>query len=181
MKLNSLQELYVDQLRDLYSAEQQIIKALPEMIDAVTSPDLKQALTEHLDVTKSQAVRLENIFASLGEKAKTEKCKGMQGVIEEGTDLIDKIDNSELRDAAIIASAQRVEHYEVAGYGTARTYATLLRDSQASKLLEQTLNEEKQADQSLTRLAEEINVNAPAGKTASAEGRGRSQRKVSAA
>src|SRR5215475_4255978 len=124
MKPNSLQELYVEQLRDLYDAEQQIIKALPEMIDGATSEELKQALTEHLNVTKAQAKRLEQIFTEMGEKPKGEKCQGMKGVLEEGSDLVDGIDNAEVRDAAIIASAQRVEHYEMAGYGTARTYAT---------------------------------------------------------
>lgn len=164
MKLNSLQELYFEQLRDLYDAEEQIIKALPEMIEAATSTDLKRALTEHLDVTKVQATRLENIFTKLGEKAKREKCKGMKGVIDEGSDLIDKIDDNDLRDAAIIASAQRVEHYEMAGYGTARTYANLLGDNEAGKLLQQTLDEEKEADQTLTELSEDINVSAPAGR-----------------
>lgn len=165
MKLNSLQELYVEQLRDLYDAEQQIIKALPEMIDAATSSNLKQALTEHLEVTKTQAMRLENIFTNVGEKAKREKCKGMQGVLDEGSDLIDKIDDPGVRDAAIVASAQRVEHYEMAGYGAARTYAGLLEDSQAHTLLQQTLDEEKEADQKLTGLSEGINASATAGKS----------------
>jgi ferritin-like metal-binding protein YciE len=169
MDPNSLQELYVEQLRDLYDAEQQIIKALPEMIEAATSEDLKEALTEHLDVTKLQATRLENIFMNLGEKPKGEKCKGMKGVLEEGSDLVDKIEDTEVRDAAIIASAQRVEHYEMAGYGTARTFATLLQDSEASKLLQQTLDEEKEADEKLTELAEEINVNATEGKTTASQ------------
>ena len=154
----SLHELYVEQLRDLYDAEQQIIKALPEMIDAAQSEDLKEALNEHLDVTKEQASRLEKIFNGLGEKPKGERCKGMQGVLAEGSDLVGKIENEEVRDAAIIASAQRVEHYEMAGYGTARTYATMLGEEEAGKLLEQTLNEEKEADEKLTDLAGEINV-----------------------
>jgi ferritin-like metal-binding protein YciE len=169
MKPSSLQELYVEQLRDLYDAEQQIIKALPEMIEAATAEDLKEALTEHLDVTKEQTTRLEGIFKNLGEKAKGEKCKGMQGVIDEGSDLIDGIDNPDVRDAAIIASAQRVEHYEMAGYGTARTFATLLEDDESSKLLQQTLDEEKEADQKLTELADDINVNASEGKSVAGE------------
>jgi ferritin-like metal-binding protein YciE len=135
------------------------------MIEAATSGGLKEALTEHLDVTKVQANRLENIFMNLGEKPKGEKCKGIQGVIDEGSDLIDGIDNSEVRYAAIIASAQRVEHYEMAGYGTARTFATLLEDNEASKLLQQTLDEEKEADQKLTGLSEEINAKATEGKS----------------
>jgi ferritin-like metal-binding protein YciE len=180
MKLNSLQELYLEQLKDLYDAEQQIIKALPEMIKVATSSDLKEALTEHLNITKTQATRLENIFTDLGEKGKGEKCKGMQGVIAEGSDLIDKVSDPEVRDAAIIASAQRVEHYEMAGYGTARTFATLLEEEEASKLLQQTLDEEKEADQKLTELAEEINVNATEGKSVAGEGQGKSRKKSAA-
>jgi len=177
MKPNSLQELYVEQLRDLYDAEHQIIKALPKMVDEATSNDLKDALTEHLEITKTQATRLERIFESSGEKAKGEKCKGMQGVIQEGSDLIGDIEDDDVRDAAIIASAQRVEHYEMAGYGTARTYATLLGDENASQLLQQTLDEEKEADQKLTALAEEINVTATAGRTGVAAEKRTSTRK----
>ncbi|HET9409123.1 MAG TPA: ferritin-like domain-containing protein [Candidatus Sulfotelmatobacter sp.] len=176
MKPNSLQQLYIEQIRDLYDAEQQIIKALPEMIEAATSSQLKQALTEHLEVTKVQATRLDNIFTRLGEKAKGEKCDGMKGVLDEGSDLVDDIDDPDVRDAAIIASAQRVEHYEMAGYGTARTFATLLGQNEASRELQQTLDEEKEADQKLNGLAEKINVNATAGKSATGEGRDRSQK-----
>ena len=163
MKPNSLQELYIEQLQDLYDAEHQIIKALPKMIAESTSTDLKDALTEHLEVTKTQASRLEQIFESSGEKAKAEKCKGMQGVIQEGSDLIREIEDENVRDAAIIASAQRVEHYEMAGYGTARNYASLLEDDNAAQLLQETLDEEKEADAKLTALAEDINVSAPIG------------------
>jgi len=163
MKPNSLQELYVEQLRDLYDGEQQIIKALPEMIEAATSQDLKGALSEHLQVTQTQAARLEQIFDTFGEKAKGERCKGIEGVIEEGSDLIDDIKDVDVRDAAIIASAQRVEHYEMAGYGTARTYARLLGEEEASQLLQQTLDEEKEADQRLTELADDVNVAAESG------------------
>ena len=163
MKPNSLQELYIEQLQDLYDAEHQIIKALPKMIAETTSTDLKDALTEHLEVTKTQASRLERIFESSGEKAKAEKCKGMQGVIQEGSDLIREIEDENVRDAAIIASAQRVEHYEMAGYGTARNYASLLEDDNAAQLLQETLDEEKEADAKLTALAEDINVSAPIG------------------
>jgi len=163
MKPNSLHELYNEQLRDLYDAEQQIMKALPEMIDAASSSNLKSALTDHLKVTKSQTKRLEQIFTNLNEKPKGEKCKGMKGIIDEGGDLVDGIKDADVRDAAIIAAAQRVEHYEMAGYGTARTYATLLEEDQAADLLEQTLKEEKEADQRLTSLADEINGNAAVG------------------
>lgn len=160
MKPNSLRELYVEQLQDLYDAEHQIIKALPKMIDAAQAEELKDALNEHLDVTKQQANRLEQIFKNLGEKAKGEKCKGMQGVLQEGSDLIGEIEDANVRDAAIIASAQRVEHYEMAGYGTARTYADLLEEQEARELLQQTLNEEEEADQVLTNLAADINTDA---------------------
>jgi ferritin-like metal-binding protein YciE len=168
MKPKSLQDLYVEQLRDLYDAEQQIIKALPRMIQAAAATDLKEGLSEHLEVTKTQASRLEKIFAALGEKPKGEKCKGMQGVLEEGGSLVEKIQDSAVRDAAIIAAAQRVEHYEMAGYGTARTFATLLQDDQASRLLQQTLDEEKEADQKLSELAGVINASAT-GKTVQGE------------
>ena len=178
MTPNSLHELYLEQLRDLYDAELQIIKALPEMIEAASSDSLKQALTEHLEVTKGQATRLEQIFAALGEKAKGQKCKGMQGVIDEGSDMIDDIKDADVRDAAIIASAQRVEHYEMAGYGTARTYAKLLGEDEASPYLQQTLDEEKQADKTLTDLAGEINVNATAGKGVEGEEPGTGGRRV---
>lgn len=169
MTPNSLQELYMEQLKDLYDAEQQIIKALPEMIDAAASEDLKQALAEHLGATNSQATRLEQIFAALGVSAKGETCKGIEGVIEEGSDLIGRIDDADVRDAAIIASAQRVEHYEMAGYGTARSYAALLGEHEASQLLQQTLDEENEADQRLTILASAINVKATAGETVKGE------------
>jgi ferritin-like metal-binding protein YciE len=168
MTVNSLQELYLEQIRDLYDAEQQIIKGLPEMIEAASSANLKHALTEHLQVTKTHATRLEQIFSALGEKPKREKCKGIQGVIEEGSDLIGEVKDSNLRDVAIIASAQRVEHYEMAGYGTARTFAKLLGQEQASQLLQKTLDEEKEADQKLTSLADHINSNAAGSKAVGA-------------
>lgn len=157
MSANSLQELYVEQLQDLFDAEQQIIKALPKMIEATQSKELRDALTEHLEVTKKQAGRVEEICKDLGEEAKGEKCKGMEGVLKEGSDLVKDISNKKVRDAAIIASAQRVEHYEMAGYGTARTYATLLGFDEAASALEQTLEEEKEADETLSGLAEELN------------------------
>jgi ferritin-like metal-binding protein YciE len=160
MAPKSLRQLYTEQLLDLYDAEHQIIKALPKLIEAAQSEDLKEALNEHLDVTKDQANRIEQIFRKTGEKLKSQKCKGMQGVIKEGDELVSEIDNPDVRDAAIIASAQRVEHYEIAGYGTARTYAELLGDNEARELLQQTLNEEAEADETLTNLAGEINVEA---------------------
>jgi ferritin-like metal-binding protein YciE len=156
---NSLQELYVEQLQDLYSAEQQIIKSLPKKIDAAQSDELRNALKEHLEVTKTQAARIETICEELGEDPENEKCKGMEGVLKEGSDLL-KEARDPVRDAAIIAAAQRVEHYEMAGYGTARTYANLLGYEDAAGLLEQTLEEEKEADQTLSGLAGHLNVEA---------------------
>jgi ferritin-like metal-binding protein YciE len=156
-------------LKDLYDAEHQIIKALPKMIDAASSQELKNALTEHLEITREQATRIEKIFTDMGEKAKAEKCKGMQGVIQEGDDLVGDIDDEDVRDAAIIASAQRVEHYEMAGYGTARTYAELLGEDEAVELLQQTLDEEKEADQKLTDLSSQINVEAQEGRSVRSE------------
>jgi ferritin-like metal-binding protein YciE len=163
VEINSLRELYIDQLRDLYDAENQLIKALPKMAKAATSDELRQGIEEHLEQTKGQAERLEQIFEQLGEKPKGEKCKGMEGVIKEGSETLQKDMDDDTMDAAIIAAAQRVEHYEIAGYGTARTYANLLGEEEAAELLQQTLEEEKETDQKLTQLAEEINVEAAEG------------------
>lgn len=166
MKANSLRELYVGELRDLYDAEHQIIKALPKMISKTSSEELKDALNEHLEITRQQAERLEQIFENMGERAKAEKCKGMEGVIKEGSELLKEEADEDVRDAAIVASAQKVEHYEMAGYGTARTWASLLGEQEAVDLLQQTLDEEKEADQKLTDIAETINIEAGEGEVA---------------
>ena len=163
MEINSLRELYIDQLRDLYDAENQLIKALPKMAQGATSDELREGIEEHLGQTKNQAQRLEQIFEQLGEKPKGEKCKGMEGIIKEGSETLEKDMDDDTMDAAIIAAAQRVEHYEIAGYGTARTYANLLGENEAAELLQETLEEEKETDQKLTQLAEEINVQATEG------------------
>jgi len=163
VKVNSLQELYVDELKDLYDAENQLIKALPKMIDAASSEELQNALTEHLEVTREQAKRIEQIFQNMGEKLKAEKCKGMEGVIKEGAEILSEDMDENVKDAAIISAAQRVEHYEMAGYGTVRTWANLLGESEAEELLQETLDEEKEADEKLNQLAEQINVQAEAG------------------
>lgn len=160
MASNSLQELYIEQLQDLYDAEQQIIKALPKMIDATDSEELRSALTEHLEVTKTQAERIEKICEELDEDPEGDKCKGMAGVIQEGNDHVKDAEDENVRDAIIISAAQRVEHYEIAGYGTARTYASLLGYEDAANLLQKTLDEEKEADSTLTGIAEKINVEA---------------------
>ena len=163
MEINSLRELYVEQLRDLYDAENQLIKALPKMAKSSSSDELRQSIEEHLEQTRGQAERLEQIFEQLGEKPKGKKCKAMQGLIDEGKETLEEDMEEDTKDAAIIAAAQRVEHYEISGYGTARTYANLLGESEAAELLEETLNEEKETDQKLTQLAEEINVEAAEG------------------
>jgi ferritin-like metal-binding protein YciE len=160
MKINSLQDLYVEQLRDLYDAENQLIKALPKMAEAANSEDLREGFEEHLEQTRGHVQRLETIFAKLGEKPKGEKCKGMEGLVKEGSEVLDEDMDELVKDAAIIAAAQRVEHYEIAGYGAVRTFANLLGDREAALLLQQTLDEEKETDQQLSQLAEDINIEA---------------------
>ena len=130
MEINSLRELYIDQLRDLYDAENQLIKALPKMAKGATSDQLREGIEEHLEQTRGQAERLEQIFERLGEKPKGKKCKGMQGLVEEGNETLKEDMEEDTKDAAIIAAAQRVEHYEISGYGTARTYANLLGENE---------------------------------------------------
>jgi ferritin-like metal-binding protein YciE len=155
-KLHSLEDLFIDQLRDLYNAENQIIKALSKMAKTATSEELKNAFEEHLEQTKEHAERLEQIFDQLDMNPKGKKCKGMEGLIDEGKESMSEAEESAVCDAALIAAAQRVEHYEMAGYGCARTYAQTLGNEQAARLLQQTLAEEKETDEKLTRLAEEI-------------------------
>jgi ferritin-like metal-binding protein YciE len=159
MKESALKELYIDELRDLYSAENQLTKALPKMAKAAGSPELRAGFEEHLEQTKGHVGRLEQIFKGLGEKPTGKKCKGMEGLVEEGKEMIEEQEGDTL-DAGLISAAQRVEHYEIAGYGCVRTYATLLGEAEAANLLEQTLKEEKDTDQKLTKLAEKINVEA---------------------
>lgn len=163
MKLNTLEDLFVEELKDLYSAEKQIVKALPKMSRAASSSKLQGAFEEHLEQTKGQVERLEKIFGMLDLDAKSKKCKGMEGLLEEGEDLISESKNihPDVLDAGLIAAAQRVEHYEIAGYGTVRTYANLLGHNEAAELLQQTLDEEKETDQKLTELAESgVNIQA---------------------
>ena len=160
MKLESLRELLVEQCQDLYDGEKQIIKALPDMIEEAQSPELKTALKSHLEETKTHVMRLEQVFGALDEDVEGKKCKGMEGLIKEGKDMLDEDAEPEVMDAGIIAAAQRVEHYEIAGYGCARTYAQLLGVNDAARLLQQTLDEEAAADRKLTGIAEKINVEA---------------------
>jgi ferritin-like metal-binding protein YciE len=160
MEMESLRDLFVEQLKDLYSAENQIIKALPKMIKAASSEELKSAFQEHLEQTKGQVERLDQIFEELDESPRGKKCKGMEGLIAEGKELMEEDAEEDVLDAGLIASAQHVEHYEIAGYGCVRTYAQLLGMDKAAKLLQQTLDEEKETDELLSGLAENINVQA---------------------
>ena len=160
MKENSLKELYVEELKDLYSAETQLVKALPKMAKAATNSDLKAGFAEHLKQTEGHVGRLEKIMKSLDESPKGKKCKGMEGLIKEGAELIEEDPGDEELDAGLISAAQRVEHYEMAGYGCVATYAKLLGDDQAETLLRETLDEEKETDRRLTQLAQHINVEA---------------------
>lgn len=156
MKLASLQDLFVDELRDLYSAETQLIKALPKMAKAASSDELRSAFQEHLEQTKGHVNRLEKIFDGLDARPKGKRCRAMEGLIEEGSERLDGGADGAVKDAALIAAAQRVEHYEIAGYGCVRTYAEQLGQSDAANLLQQTLDEEGAADKKLTQLAENI-------------------------
>ncbi|HTC93078.1 MAG TPA: ferritin-like domain-containing protein [Terriglobales bacterium] len=162
MKLENLNELLVEQLQDLYSAEDQITEALPKMAEAASSPELRRAFEEHLRQTEGHIERLEKCFESLNQEAEAKKCKGMQGLLKEGEEMMDEATEPEVLDAGLIAAAQRVEHYEIAAYGCARTYAQLLGLSDVANYLQQTLDEEKATDQKLTNLAESINVEAKA-------------------
>jgi ferritin-like metal-binding protein YciE len=161
MELETLKDLYISELKDLYSAETQIIKALPKMVKAAANKELKAGFTRHLAETKEQAVRLQTLLAQHDETTRGPKCKGMEGVLKEGAEMIEEDGNAEVRDAGLISAAQRVEHYEMAGYGCARTYAELLGDKAGAKILQQTLDEESATDKKLTKLAKTtINVSA---------------------
>jgi len=162
MKMDNLQQLFVKELRDLYDAENQITDALPKLIDAAHNGELKSALQQHLQVTKQQISRLDQIFQRLNQKATGESCKGMKGVIKEGDEIVSAGGDPATVDAGIISAAQRVEHYEMAGYGTVRTYAQLLGQQEMARLLQQTLDEEAEADEKLTQIARSVNVEARA-------------------
>jgi len=156
MRMESLQDLYVDQLRDLHNAENQLVKALPKLAKASTDPELQSAFSEHLEETKGHVERLERIFEKLGAKPTGKTCKAMKGLIAEGSEMMDEEAEPPIMDAGLIAAAQRVEHYEMAGYGCVRTFAKMLGDEQAAQLLQETLNEEGQADKTLTKLAQSV-------------------------
>ena len=154
MALESLKELALHELKDLYDAEHQILEALPQMAEAASSPQLKKAFNEHLQQTQGQVARLEQVFQQLGEQATRKHCMGVSGLIKEGQELIKKQADPDVKDAGLIAAAQKVEHYEMAGYGTGRTWARLLGMEEAANLLQQTLDEEGETDKKLTALAE---------------------------
>ena len=161
MEMQSLKELYLEELKDLYSAEKQLVKALPKMAKNATNPELKQAFTDHLQETEGHVERLDQIFEMLGESSPRKKCKGMEGLIEEAKELLEEDASEEVLDAGLISKAQHVEHYEIAGYGTVRTYAQHLGLEDQAALLQQTLDEEGNANELLTQIAES-SVNAEA-------------------
>jgi ferritin-like metal-binding protein YciE len=156
LKLNSLRDLFIEELRDLYSAENQLIKALPKMAAAATDSQLKQAFADHLEQTENHAARLEQIFETLDEKPTGETCQAMEGLIKEGSQMINADGDSVVIDSGLIGAAQRVEHYEMAGYGTARSLAQRLGENEAVELLQETLDEESEADTLLTEIAENL-------------------------
>ncbi len=154
MKMESLTDLYLEQLRDLYDAENQLVEALPKMAEAAHSPDLKKGFNDHLRQTHEHVTRLERIFKALDEKPDGTTCKAMKGLVKEGDEMIKAKGDPDVLDAGLIACAQRVEHYEIAAYGTVRAYSKALNRADATALIEKTLQEEKEADHKLTQLAE---------------------------
>jgi ferritin-like metal-binding protein YciE len=156
LKLDSLRDLYIEELRDLYSAENQLIKALPKMAEAASDAELKQAFLDHLEQTENHAARIEQIFEALDEKPTGETCQAMEGLIKEGSQMIKAQGDPVVRDSGLIGAAQRVEHYEMAGYGTARSLAQRLGEQEAVELLQETLDEEGEADSLLTEIAENL-------------------------
>ena len=160
MKVESIEDLFLDELKDLYSAEKQITKALPKLVKAASTQELSAAFDSHLQETKGHVERLEEIFQKLGKKGTGKTCEGMKGVLEEGSEVIQEIEKGPIRDAGLISAAQRVEHYEIAGYGSVRSFAELLGKQDIVELLEQTLDEEKAADEKLTKISESVNQEA---------------------
>ncbi len=160
MDMDTLEALYIDELKDLWSAEKQILKALPKMAKAASATPLKQGFRRHQQQTREHVRRLERIFKSLDASPRGKKCVGMEGLLKEGSELIKERPEADVLDAGLISAAQHVEHYEMAGYGTVRTWAKLLGHADHARLLQQTLNEEGETDKALSRLAEKINVEA---------------------
>lgn len=168
MKINTLHDLYIEELRDIYNAETQLVKALPKVAQAATSDELRSAVEDHLEQTKEQIERLDQIFESLGVASKGKKCKAMEGLLEECSELLEEDIAESVLDAALIGAAQRVEHYEIAVYGTLATFAKLLGREEDADLLGQTLDEEKEADEMLTDIAEST-INAEASEAEESE------------
>jgi ferritin-like metal-binding protein YciE len=162
MSVGTMDELFVDELKDLYSAEKQITRALPKLVKAATSDELREAFQSHLEETNGHVARLEKAFEILGKSPKGKTCVGMKGVLEEGAEVLEDTDKGEVRDAGLISAAQRVEHYEMAGYGTARDFAMLLGQDEIAELLQETLEEEKAADEKLTAISKQVNAEAQA-------------------
>ncbi len=160
MANKDLKELYIDELKDLYNAETQLVKALPKMAKAASSDELRQGFEDHLEQTKEHVERLQKIFESLDESPKGKKCAGMEGLVEEGSEVMDEDYEGAVMDAALIGAAQRVEHYEIAAYGTVAEFAEILGESEQASLLNETLEEEKETDSKLTELAKQINSEA---------------------
>jgi ferritin-like metal-binding protein YciE len=158
MSVGTMEELLIDELKDLYSAEKQIVRSLPKLAKAVTSPDLKQALLDHLEETKAQVSRLEQIGELVGKRMTGKSCVGMKGVLEEGSEVLQDTEKGPVRDAALISAAQRVEHYEMAGYGSAWEFAKMLGMKDVAELLDETLAEEKAADKKLSVIAKQVNA-----------------------
>lgn len=154
MALDSMEQLFLDELKDVYNAEKQLVRALPRMAKAANDPKLSQAFTKHLRETEGHVQRLERIFKALGQTPRGKKCKGMEGLIEEGKEILEEDGLPEVIDSALISAAQRVEHYEIAAYGCLRTYAQLLDMADAARLLQQTLAEEEATDEALSALGE---------------------------
>jgi ferritin-like metal-binding protein YciE len=164
MSLKSLTDLYEEQLKDMYSAEKQLTEALPKMADGASNADLKKAFKDHLKQTQTQMQRLEQIFQARGISAGRKKCKGMKGLVEEGSEVLEESNKSAARDAALIGAAQKAEHYEIATYGSLRTYADLLGEAEQARLLQTSLDEESQTNEKLTALAQTINQKAMGGR-----------------
>jgi ferritin-like metal-binding protein YciE len=156
MKLDTLKTLYVNELRDLYNAEQQLVKALPKMAKAASSEELQDAFEKHLEQTKTHVERLEEVFEEIGEKPKGKTCKAMKGLIDEGSEILQQDGDESVIDAGIIVAAQKVEHYEIAAYGSVRTFAQLLGKDNSADILQSTLDEESETNELLNKLAEDI-------------------------
>ena len=157
MKVDTIEKLFLNELKDLYSAEKQITRALPKMAKAATSEELRDAFQSHLEETKGQIQRLGRVFEILGKPASAKTCEGMKGLIEEGAEMIEEAEEGEVRDAGLISAAQRVEHYEIAAYGTVRTMAEVMGQNEIAQLLQETLDEEGKTDKLLTKIAMRVN------------------------